>query len=51
MPLTASGNAILDMMAKHSGKKKGKGMFYASINKGKKGSQKWHKKNKDEDSD
>ena len=31
-------------MQKHYGKKKGEEVFYASMNKGKKGTKKWHKK-------
>ncbi|QGH73446.1 MAG: hypothetical protein [Podoviridae sp. cty5g4] len=48
MPLTASGNAVLDMMEKHYGKKKGMGVFYASIKK-KKGTKKWHKKKEEKE--
>jgi hypothetical protein len=35
MPLTKKGRQILDAMSKEYGAKKGKGVFYASINKGK----------------
>ena len=42
MPLTRSGNRVLQNMEKEYGKKKGKSVFYASINKGKQGSVKWH---------
>lgn len=35
MPLTAKGKKILKTMAKHYGAKKGKQVFYASINEGK----------------
>lgn len=46
MPLTKTGNAILKGMQDYYGEDKGKNVFYASINKGKKGSKKWHKKKK-----
>jgi hypothetical protein len=35
MPLTSKGQRILDAMSKEYGAKKGKSVFYASINKGK----------------
>ena len=35
MPLTSKGNKILRAMSKQYGAKKGKSVFYASINKGK----------------
>jgi hypothetical protein len=35
MPLTAKGKTVLTAMDKEYGKKKGKSVFYASINKGK----------------
>lgn len=35
MPLTAKGKKILAAMTKHYGPKKGKQVFYASINDGK----------------
>ena len=42
MPLTKTGEKILaELKAKH-GSKKGKEIFYASINKGIRGSEKWH---------
>ena len=44
MPLTKSGHKVLRNMVKQYGKKKGKEVFYASINKKKKGSSGWHKK-------
>lgn len=44
MPLTAKGRKALASMKKQYGAKKGKQVFYASINKGKKGSSTWHKK-------
>jgi len=34
MPLTEKGRKILDEMMKRYGKKKGKEVFYASVNKG-----------------
>ena len=46
MPLTKSGKKVLRNMAKEYGAKKGKEVFYASINKGKPGSSKWHGKKK-----
>jgi hypothetical protein len=42
MPLTKSGKKALASMKRHYGAKKGKEVFYASINKGKRGSEKWH---------
>jgi hypothetical protein len=44
MPLTASGEKVMGNMKKEYGEKKGKSVFYASINKGKAGSSKWHLK-------
>jgi hypothetical protein len=44
MPLTKTGREVLASMKKQYGAKKGKEVFYSSINKGKKGSSKWHKK-------
>lgn len=35
MPLTAKGSKIMSAMTKEYGAKKGKSVFYASINKGK----------------
>jgi len=46
MPLTTSGKKVLRAMKKHYGKAKGSQVFYASINKKKKGSSKWHLKHK-----
>jgi uncharacterized protein (DUF2225 family) len=46
MPLTESGKRVLSAMTKEYGAKKGKSVFYASINKKKKGSSKWHGKTK-----
>ena len=43
MPLTKSGEKVMSSMKKQYGEK-GKSVFYASINKGKAGSQKWHGK-------
>ena len=42
MPLTKSGRKVLREMEKEYGQRKGKSVFYESINKGKAGSQKWH---------
>ena len=44
MPLTKTGQKVLSSMTKEYGAKKGKSVFYASINKKKKGSKKWHAK-------
>ena len=44
MPLTKSGHEVMNSMMKQYGAKKGKQVFYASINKGKPGSSKWHGK-------
>jgi len=44
MPLTETGRKVLREMKKKYGKKKGEEVFYASINKKKKGSDKWHLK-------
>ena len=46
MPLTKEGKKVLRSMKKQYGAEKGKEVFYASINKGKKGSSKWHGKTK-----
>ena len=45
MPLTSEGKRILFSMKKEYGDKKGDEVFYASIQKKAKGSEKWHKKN------
>ena len=45
MPLTSSGKKVLSSMKKQYGSGKGSSVFYASINKGKKGSGQWHEKN------
>lgn len=42
MPLSKTGNEVLANMKKEYGDKKGKSVFYASINKNKPGSEKWH---------
>lgn len=42
MPLTETGKKVLSNFIKEYGKKKGTSYFYASINEGKKGSEKWH---------
>ena len=46
MPLTKSGKKVMSAMQSEYGAKKGKSVFYASINKGKAGSSKWHGKEK-----
>lgn len=46
MPLTADGIKILESMKKRYGDEKGEKVFYATMNTGKKGTEKWHKKNK-----
>jgi len=46
MPLTKSGKEVMSSMKKKYGTKKGEEVFYASINKGKPGSSKWHGKSK-----
>lgn len=43
-PITKTGGKVLESMQKQYGEKKGKQVFYASINKGVKGSKKWHGK-------
>ena len=47
MPLTKSGKKVLHSMEEQYGTEKGKAVFYASINKGKEGSTKWHRMKKD----
>jgi hypothetical protein len=44
MPLTSSGQKVLSSMKEQYGGDKGERVFYASINKGKPGSSKWHGK-------
>lgn len=46
MPLTSDGKKVLSNMVKTYGAKKGKEVFYASINANKPGSGKWHVKRK-----
>lgn len=41
-PLTKTGKKVMASMRREYGKKKGKQVFFASINKGIKGSKKWH---------
>ena len=43
MPLTKSGDDVMANMQEEYGDEKGKEVFYASISKGKNGSEKWHK--------
>ena len=42
MPLTKEGRKVMKSMIKQYGKKKARNVFYASINKGVKGSKRWH---------
>jgi hypothetical protein len=42
-PITKTGTKVMEAMQREYGAKKGKSVFYASINKGKKGSSKWHR--------
>lgn len=44
MPLTKTGDKVLGSMQSQYGGEKGKRVFYASLNKGKPGSAKWHGK-------
>jgi hypothetical protein len=44
MPITKSGKKVLRNMEKQYGKEKAKKVFFGSIVKGKKGSEKWHGK-------
>ena len=46
MPLPKAGKDVLAAMQKEYGDKKGKAVFYSSINAGKKGSEKWDPKKK-----
>jgi len=46
MPLSRAGERFLMKMKRNYGDKKGREIFYASINKGKPGSNKWHRKNR-----
>ncbi len=43
MPKTKTGEKVLRKMKKEYGEKKGEEVFHKSINKGIKGSAKWHK--------
>jgi len=43
MPLSETGKKVLAEMKKRHGVKRGKEVFYASINAKKAGSEKWHK--------
>jgi len=43
MPLTKKGKEVLKSMQKKYGEERGKRIFYATINKRKKGSEKWYK--------
>ena len=43
MPLTKTGREVLVSMRKKYGSKKGKRIFYSSVNKGIAGSEKWHR--------
>lgn len=45
MPLTETGRKVMASMKKKYGKRGGE-VFYASVNKGIPGSQKWHEKGK-----
>lgn len=45
MPLTNAGKDVKAEMSKEYGKEKGKEVFYASMNKDKAGSSKWHAMN------
>ena len=42
-PVTKTGGKVMQSMSSQYGKKKGKQVFYASIQKGVKGTSKWHK--------
>lgn len=44
MPLTDAGAKVKSNMAREYGPDKGERVFYASMNKGKPGSDKWHKR-------
>ena len=43
MPLTKTGRKVMSSMKEQYGKEKGESVFYASINKGVKGSSEWHR--------
>lgn len=44
MPLTDAGKKVMGSMRQEYGAEKAKRVFYGSINKGKPGSSKWHRK-------
>lgn len=46
MPLTKAGKKVKRAMVKEYGSKRGEDVFWASVNKGVKGSSKWHGKRK-----
>lgn len=46
MPLSSAGKKVLSAMIGEYGAKKGKQVFYASVNKGNPGASKWHSKKK-----
>jgi hypothetical protein len=46
MPLTSRGRKVLASMRRQYGSEKGERVFYASINKKKAGSSRWHSKRK-----
>jgi hypothetical protein len=46
MPLTSSGKKVMSNLEDEYGNDKGESVFYAMINKKKKGSEKWHGKKK-----
>ncbi|MEM5875560.1 MAG: hypothetical protein QXX45_03270 [Candidatus Aenigmatarchaeota archaeon] len=46
MPLTPTGRKVLKKFIEQYGEEEGKKYFYAAINKGVKGSEKWHKRRK-----
>ena len=46
MPLTPTGRKVLKKFQEQYGKEEGKKFFYAAINKGVTGSEKWHKERK-----
>jgi len=46
MPITKSGQKVMRKMMEEYGMEKGKSVFYASINKKKAASSKWHEKRK-----
>lgn len=46
MPLTDTGAKVKSNMTRQYGPEKGERVFYASMNKGKPGSEKWHQRRK-----